>query len=50
MIALDVAQTASTGRQPIVDLIASGTLRPDLLVGEDGAAAITRARAAALED
>ena len=49
VIALD-PQAASTGRQPIVDLIASGTLRPDLLVGEDGAAAITRARAAALED
>jgi len=49
VIALD-PQAASTGRQPIVDLISSGTLRPDLLVGEDGAAAITRARAAALED
>ena len=49
VIALD-PQAASTGRQPIVDLTASGTLRPDLLVGEDGAAAITRARAAALED
>ncbi len=49
VIALD-PQAALTGRQPIVDLIASGTLRPDLLVGEDGAAAITRARAAALED
>ena len=49
VIALD-PQAASTGRQPIVDLTASGTLRPDLLVGEDGAAAITRARAAAVED
>jgi len=49
VIALD-PQAASTGRQPIVDLISSGTLRPELLVGEDGAAAITRARAAALED
>jgi len=48
VIALDVALT-STGRQPIVDLIGSGTLRPELLVGEDGAAAITKARAAALE-
>jgi transcription termination factor Rho len=48
VIALDVALTA-TGRQPILDLVASGTLKPDLLVGEDGAAAITRARAAALE-
>ena len=49
MIALD-PRAASAGRQPVVDLIASGTLRPDLLVGEDGAAAITRARASALED
>jgi transcription termination factor Rho len=48
VIALDVALT-STGRQPILDLIGSGTLRPELLVGEDGAAAITKARAAALE-
>jgi transcription termination factor Rho len=48
VIALDVALT-STGRQPILDLVNSGTLRPELLVGEDGAEAITRARAAALE-
>ncbi|HWX98051.1 MAG TPA: Rho termination factor N-terminal domain-containing protein [Solirubrobacteraceae bacterium] len=48
VIALDVALT-STGRQPILDLVASGTLKPELLVGEDGAGAITRARAAALE-
>jgi transcription termination factor Rho len=48
VIALDAALT-STGRQPIVDLLASGTLRPELLVGDDGARAITRARAAALE-
>jgi transcription termination factor Rho len=48
VIALDVALT-STGRQPILDLINSGTLRPELLVGEDGAKAITKARAAALE-
>jgi transcription termination factor Rho len=48
VIALDVALT-STGRRPILDLVASGTLKPELLVGEDGAAAITRARAAALE-
>jgi transcription termination factor Rho len=48
VIALDVALT-STGRRPILDLIASGTLKPELLVGDDGAAAITRARAAALE-
>jgi transcription termination factor Rho len=48
VIALDVTLT-STGRQPILDLINSGTLRPELLVGEDGARAITQARAAALE-
>jgi len=48
VIALDVALT-STGRQPILDLLNSGTLRPELLVGEDGARAIVQARAAAME-
>jgi transcription termination factor Rho len=48
VISLDVALT-STGRQPILDLIDSGTLKPELLVGEDGAEAITKARAAALD-
>jgi transcription termination factor Rho len=48
VIALDVALT-STGRQPIIDLAASGTIRPELLVGDDGAAAITKARAEALD-
>jgi transcription termination factor Rho len=48
VIALDVALT-STGRQPIIDLINSGTLKPELLVGEDGARAITQARASAQE-
>ena len=48
VIALDVALT-STGRQPILDLTASGTLKPELLVGEDGAKAITQARATALD-
>jgi transcription termination factor Rho len=48
VIALDVSLT-STGRQPILDLVSSGTLRPELLVGEDGAEAITKARAAAVE-
>ena len=48
VIALDVALT-STGRQPILDLLNSGTLKPELLVGEDGARAITQARAAAME-
>jgi transcription termination factor Rho len=48
VIALDAAVTAS-GQQPILDLAGSGTLRAELLVGEDGAKAITKARAAALE-
>jgi transcription termination factor Rho len=48
VIALDVALT-STGRQPIIDLAASGTIRPELLVGDDGAAAIMKARADALD-
>ncbi|HWX46047.1 MAG TPA: Rho termination factor N-terminal domain-containing protein [Solirubrobacteraceae bacterium] len=47
VIALDVALT-STGRIPALDLPNSGTLRPELLVGEDGARAITDARAAAM--
>lgn len=46
LIALDVALT-SVGRLPALDLMASGTLRAELLVGEDGAQAITQARAAA---
>jgi transcription termination factor Rho len=48
VIALDAALT-STGRQPLLDLVNSGTLKPELLVGEDGAEAITKARAAAVE-
>jgi transcription termination factor Rho len=48
VIALDVALTSS-GREPILDLVHSGALKPELLVGEEGAEAITRARAAALE-
>jgi transcription termination factor Rho len=47
VIALDVALT-STGRLPALDLASSGTVRPELLVGEDGAEAITKARAAAI--
>ncbi|MGO9760980.1 MAG: Rho termination factor N-terminal domain-containing protein [Solirubrobacteraceae bacterium] len=47
VIALDAALT-STGQQPILDLAASGTLKPELLVGDDGAQAITKARAAAV--
>ena len=48
VIALDPLLT-STGRFPAVDQIASGTIRPELLVGEAGAEAIMRARAEALE-
>jgi transcription termination factor Rho len=47
VIALDVALTA-TGRIPALDLAGSGVVRPELLVGEDGAAAITKARASAV--
>jgi transcription termination factor Rho len=44
VIALD-AKKAATGRQPALDELASGTLHAELLVGEEGAAAIARARA-----
>jgi transcription termination factor Rho len=47
VIALDVALT-STNRLPAVDLVASGTLKPELLVGDAGADAIAQARASAL--
>jgi transcription termination factor Rho len=47
VIALDVALT-STGRIPALDLLGSGVVRPELLVGEDGAEAITKARASAV--
>lgn len=47
VIALDVNLTA-TGRLPALDLVASGTIRPDLLVGDAGAEAIAKARAEAL--
>jgi transcription termination factor Rho len=47
VIALD-ASLASTGRFPALDLVASGTIRPELLVGEAGAEAIARARAEAV--
>ncbi len=43
VIALDPALTGS-GRFPALDLAASGTLRPELLVGESGAQAIAAAR------
>jgi transcription termination factor Rho len=44
VIALDGALTAM-GRFPALDLAASGTMRPELLVGEAGAEAIAKARA-----
>ncbi len=44
VIALDVT-LASIGRFPALDIMASGTLRPELLVGEAGAEAIARTRA-----
>jgi transcription termination factor Rho len=46
VIALDPALAGAGG--PPLDLAASGTLRAELLVGEEGAAAIARARASAL--
>lgn len=48
VIALDGA-VASTGRFPAIDLLSSGTLKAELLVGDEGAEAITRARATAAE-
>lgn len=48
IIALDAALT-STGRFPALDLAASGTIRPELLVGAAGAEAIASARAEALD-
>ena len=49
VIALD-ASLASTARFPALDLVASGTIHPELLVGEAGAEAIARTRADALDD
>jgi transcription termination factor Rho len=48
VIALDPV-LASTGRFPAVDLLASWTIRAELLVGQAGAEAIARARMEALE-
>jgi transcription termination factor Rho len=48
VIALD-ARLAAAGRLPALDMVASGTVRAELLVGEAGATAIARARAAAEE-
>jgi transcription termination factor Rho len=47
VIALD-GDLTSTRRFPAIDLVASGTLRPELLVGEAGADAIAQARKQAL--
>ena len=47
LIALDPALTAAR-RFPALDLAASGSLRPELLVGEAGAEAIAKARSEAL--
>jgi transcription termination factor Rho len=47
VIALDPSLADAGG--PPLDLTASGTVRAELLVGEEGAAAITKARASALE-
>jgi len=47
VVTLD-ARLAQAGRFPALDLAASGTIRPDLLVGEAGAEAIAKARADAL--
>ncbi len=44
-----VVALASTGGRPTLDLTASATLHPELLVGDDGAEAIAKARAAAIE-
>jgi transcription termination factor Rho len=44
VIALD-AELAGSGRIPALDLAASGTVKPELLLGEKGAEAIAEARA-----
>ena len=48
IIALDRGLTIA-GRFPALDLVASGTMRAELLVGEAGAEAIARARSEALD-
>jgi transcription termination factor Rho len=47
LVVLDRALTSS-GRFPALDLAASGTLRPELLVGDEGARTIAEARASTL--
>jgi transcription termination factor Rho len=46
VVALDLALTA-TGHFPALDVMASGTLKPELLVGDEGVEAIAKARASA---
>jgi transcription termination factor Rho len=46
VISLDAALTGA-GRFPALDLASSGTMRPELLVGEAGAEAIAKTRAEA---
>ena len=48
VIALDAA-LAARGGYPALDLESNGTIRPELLVGEDGAAAITAERLGATD-
>jgi transcription termination factor Rho len=48
VVALDAALTGA-GRFPALDLVRSGTLRPEKLVGEDGARAIVQARGEAFD-
>jgi transcription termination factor Rho len=47
VVVLDLAR-ASTNDFPALDVVASGSLRPELLVGDKGAEAIAKARADAL--
>lgn len=47
VVALDLA-LASTNRFPAIDIVASGSLRPEKLVGDKAAEAIAKARADAL--
>ena len=48
VVALDAA-LAGAGRFPALDLVRSGVLRPERLVGDEGAKAIAQARAEALD-
>lgn len=48
VIAMDRSRTVS-GRFPALDLVASGTIRAELLVGEEEAAALAQTRAEAVE-